>query len=67
MASVVSVSLSVMITAVILTTIIIELLRSALPGYTIGLADWSLAALIGSGVAIVLDRLVRYLVKKVRH
>jgi hypothetical protein len=66
MASVVSVSLRVVITAVILTTIIIELLRSALPGHELGAAEWTLASLIGVGLAILGDRLVRYVMKRVR-
>jgi hypothetical protein len=66
MASVVSVSLSVIITAVILTTIIIELLRSSLPGHVLGAADWTLASLIGVGLALLGDRLVRRMIKRFR-
>jgi hypothetical protein len=66
MSTLFSVSLSVSVVAVILTTGIIELIRSALPGHVLTAADWTLAAMLGIGIALLGDRLLRRIIKRIR-
>ena len=66
MTSMLTVSLRILVMAVVITTVIIELLRTSLPDHTLGSADWTLASLIGVGVAVVADWILRRILKRKR-